>query len=121
MILFIHPQKNAVLNLFLVNKQEKTKQQRFHISVFFVLFLFFLKKRATFALVRFPQQAKKHSYNLLHSMAINCSRPFAWARRAPEQTGARSLPEKASLLAKEHFFFFKTFSREKQKRYLFNG
>lgn len=39
-ILFIHPQKNAVLNLFLVNKQEKNKTAEVS-HLFFFVFVFF--------------------------------------------------------------------------------
>lgn len=83
---------------FLVNKQ-KNKQQRFHISVFF--FLEKRKKKLLLHWLDFPSKQIKHSYNLLHSMAIDCSRPCV-GELGPLSNGDAAA-RKASLLAKEHF------------------
>lgn len=73
--------------------KQKTKQQRFHISV--------QNKKAAFALVRLPQQGNKHSYNLLRSTAIDRSRPRV-GEPGPRAMGTQQ-PGKESLLTKEHF------------------
>lgn len=98
--LLIHPQKNAVLNLFLVNKQEKQKGRGFT-SLFFFLFCFKGKKKLLLHWLDFTSRQKKHSYNFLHSTAINRSR--RGHAGPPSKREARPSAKKASLLAKEHF------------------
>lgn len=111
------------LTCFFFSKQTGKKQNsRGFTSLFFFVFVFFvfffLKKKLLLHWLDFPSGQKKHSYNLLQSMAIDCSRPFAWASRAPRAKRERGSPaEKKRLCSPKStfFFFFKCFL-EKNRR-----